>query len=131
YGAIVFLGKFGVSLWYRGNLEVTLGYFGEQLHRIFKLCGSPLEEYWKKWKLPHATISKSQQSYKGCIKETFKDFPYSSLPLIVTLLAIHPIDRLIVRYTLNYYFLYNEPKYPPSKEMDAKRCDEKARRFGK
>ncbi|KAL7094166.1 hypothetical protein ACP275_11G084800 [Erythranthe tilingii] len=68
----------------------------EQLHRIFKLCGSPLEEYWKKWKLPHATISKSQQSYKRCIKETFKDFPSSSLPLIVTLLAIDPIDRLIV-----------------------------------
>ncbi|XP_020254318.1 probable serine/threonine-protein kinase At1g54610 [Asparagus officinalis] len=54
----------------------------EQLHKIFKLCGSPSEEYWKKSKLPHATIFKPQQPYKRCIVETFKDFPPSSLPLI-------------------------------------------------
>ncbi|CAN1777671.1 Probable serine/threonine-protein kinase At1g09600 [Linum perenne] len=35
----------------------------EQLHKIFKLCGSPSEEYWKKSKLPHATIFKPQQPY--------------------------------------------------------------------
>ncbi|XP_065617392.1 probable serine/threonine-protein kinase At1g54610, partial [Quercus suber] len=58
----------------------------EQLHKIFKLCGSPSEEYWKKSKLPHATIFKPQQSYKRCIAETFKDFPPSSMPLIETLL---------------------------------------------
>ncbi|CAA3016697.1 probable serine threonine- kinase At1g54610 [Olea europaea subsp. europaea] len=65
----------------------------EQLHRIFKLCGSPSEEYWKKSKLPHATIFKPQQAYKRCIAETFKDFPQSSLPLIDTLLAIDPAER--------------------------------------
>lgn len=65
----------------------------EQLHKIFKLCGSPSEEYWKKSKLPHATIFKPQQSYKRCIAETFKDFPLSSLPLIETLLAIDPAER--------------------------------------
>jgi serine/threonine protein kinase len=65
----------------------------EQLHKIFKLCGSPSEEYWKKSKLPHATIFKPQQSYKRCIVETFKDFPPSSLPLIETLLAIDPAER--------------------------------------
>ena len=65
----------------------------EQLHKIFKLCGSPSEEYWKKSKLPHATIFKPQQSYKRCIAETFKDFPASSLPLIETLLAIDPAER--------------------------------------
>lgn len=65
----------------------------EQLHKIFKLCGSPSEEYWKKSKLPHATIFKPQQSYKRCISETFKDFPPSSLPLIETLLAIDPAER--------------------------------------
>lgn len=65
----------------------------EQLHKIFKLCGSPSEEYWKKSKLPHATIFKPQQSYKRCIAETFKDFPPSSLPLIDTLLAIDPAER--------------------------------------
>ncbi|KAG2721555.1 hypothetical protein I3843_02G073600 [Carya illinoinensis] len=65
----------------------------EQLHKIFKLCGSPSEGYWKKSKLPHATIFKPQQSYKRCIAETFKDFPPSSLPLIETLLAIDPAER--------------------------------------
>lgn len=65
----------------------------EQLHKIFKLCGSPSEEYWKKSKLPHATIFKPQQPYKRCIAETFKDFPPSSLPLIETLLAIDPAER--------------------------------------
>ena len=65
----------------------------EQLHKIFKLCGSPSEEYWKKSKLPHATIFKPQQSYKRCIAETFKDFPASSLPLIEILLAIDPAER--------------------------------------
>lgn len=65
----------------------------EQLHKIFKLCGSPSEEYWKKSKLPHATIFKPQQPYKRCIAETFKDFPPSSLQLIETLLAIDPVDR--------------------------------------
>lgn len=65
----------------------------EQLHKIFKLCGSPTDEYWKKSKLPHATIFKPQQSYKRCIAETFKDFPPSSLPLIETLLAIDPAER--------------------------------------
>lgn len=65
----------------------------EQLHKIFKLCGSPSDEYWKKSKLPHATIFKPQQSYKRCIAETFKDFPPSALVLIETLLAIDPAER--------------------------------------
>lgn len=63
------------------------------MHKIFKLCGSPSEEYWKKSKLPHATIFKPQQPYKRCIAETFKDFPKSSMPLIETLLAIDPAER--------------------------------------
>ncbi|MCO5572010.1 hypothetical protein L7F22_025761 [Adiantum nelumboides] len=36
----------------------------EQLHKIFKLCGSPSKDYWNKSKLPHATIFKPQQPYK-------------------------------------------------------------------
>ena len=60
---------------------------------IFKLCGSPPEEYWKKSKLPHATLFKPQQPYKRCIAETFKNFPPTSLPLIETLLATNPAER--------------------------------------
>ncbi|KAL5217288.1 hypothetical protein ABZP36_017972 [Zizania latifolia] len=109
----------------------------EQLHKIFKLCGSPTEEYWKKSKLPHATIFKPQQPYKRRISETFKDFPKSALRLIETLLAIDPADRLTATSALRSDFFTTEPyacepsslpEYPPSKEMDAKRRDEEARR---
>ncbi|GLJ45850.1 hypothetical protein SUGI_0965340, partial [Cryptomeria japonica] len=109
----------------------------EQLHKIFKLCGSPSEEYWKKSKLPHATIFKPQQPYKRCIAENFKDFPPSSLPLIETLLAIDPAERATASAALKSEFFTTEPyacdpaslpQYPPSKEMDAKMRDEEARR---
>ncbi|XP_058786385.1 probable serine/threonine-protein kinase At1g54610 [Vicia villosa] len=109
----------------------------EQLHKIFKLCGSPAEEYWRKHKLPNATIFKPQQPYKRCISETFKDFPQSSLPLIETLLAIDPDGRKTASDALNHDFFTTEPyacepsslpKYPPSKELDVKMRDEEARR---
>ncbi|XVF08637.1 hypothetical protein REPUB_Repub07fG0019800 [Reevesia pubescens] len=108
----------------------------EQLHKIFKLCGSPSEEYWKKSKLPNATLFKPQQPYKRSIAETFKDFP-SSLPLIETLLSIDPEERSTATAALNSEFFTTEPyacepsslpKYPPSKEMDVKLRDEEARR---
>nr|XP_043627451.1 probable serine/threonine-protein kinase At1g54610 [Erigeron canadensis]XP_043627452.1 probable serine/threonine-protein kinase At1g54610 [Erigeron canadensis]XP_043627453.1 probable serine/threonine-protein kinase At1g54610 [Erigeron canadensis] len=110
----------------------------EQLHKIFKLCGSPSDEYWKKSKLPHATIFKPQQAYKRCIAETFKNFPSSSLPLIDTLLAIDPADRQTATAALRSEFFMTKPyacdpsslpKYPPTKEMDAKLRDEEARRL--
>ncbi|KAJ6752062.1 hypothetical protein OIU85_002481 [Salix viminalis] len=65
----------------------------EQLHKIFKLCGSPSEDYWRKSKLPHATIFKPQQPYRRCVAETFKEFPAPALDLMETLLAIDPADR--------------------------------------
>nr|KJB19776.1 hypothetical protein B456_003G118400 [Gossypium raimondii] len=109
----------------------------EQLHKIFKLCGSPSEEYWKKSKLPNETLFKPQQPYKRCIAETFKDFPSSSLPLIETLLSIDPEERNTATAALNSEFFMTEPyacnpsslpKYPPSKEIDVKLRDEEARR---
>lgn len=65
----------------------------EQLHKIFKLCGSPSEDYWRKSKLPHATIFKPQQPYRRCVAETFKDFPAPALALMEILLSIDPADR--------------------------------------
>ncbi|GLT83835.1 hypothetical protein SLE2022_021040 [Rubroshorea leprosula] len=109
----------------------------EQLHKIFKLCGSPSEEYWKKSKLPNATLFKPQQPYKRCIAETFKNFPPSSIPLIETLLSIDPDQRGTATAALNSEFFTTEPyacepaslpKYPPTKEMDVKLRDEEARR---
>ena len=65
----------------------------EQLHKIFKLCGSPSEEYWVKSKLPHATIFKPTQPYKRVVDETFKEFPQPALALLETLLSVNPDDR--------------------------------------
>lgn len=110
----------------------------EQLHKIFKLCGSPSEDYWKKSKLPHATIFKPQHPYKRCIKENFKDFPLSSFSVIETLLAIEPAERQTASAALESEFFTTPPfacepsslpQYPPSKEMDAKLRDEEARRL--
>ncbi|KAI4350026.1 hypothetical protein L6164_010554 [Bauhinia variegata] len=110
----------------------------EQLHKIYKLCGSPSDEYWKKSKLPNATLFKPREPYKRCIRDIFKDFPPSALPLIDTLLAIDPAERKTASRALRSEFFTTEPyacdpsslpKYPPSKEMDAKRRDDEARRL--
>ncbi|XP_074317160.1 putative serine/threonine-protein kinase At1g54610 [Silene latifolia] len=109
----------------------------EQLHKIFKLCGSPTEEYWKKYKLPNATLFKPQQPYRRCVLDTFKDFPSPSLPLINALLSIDPELRGTATDALNSEFFLTEPyacepsslpKYPPSKELDVKQRDEAMRR---
>ncbi|KAM2977985.1 hypothetical protein FF2_014866 [Malus domestica] len=109
----------------------------EQLHKIFKLCGSPSEEYWKKYKLPNATLFKPQQPYKRCVAETFKDFPPFSLPLVESLLSLDADGRGTATAALNSEFFTTEPfacepsslpKYPPAKEMDVKLRDEEARR---
>jgi len=65
----------------------------EQLHKIFKLCGSPPDEYWKKSKLPHATLFKPQQPYDSCLRETLKDLPTTAVNLIKTLLSVEPYKR--------------------------------------
>ncbi|KAL8167333.1 hypothetical protein V2J09_008832 [Rumex salicifolius] len=109
----------------------------EQLHKIFKLCGSPSEDYWRKSKLPHATIFKPQQPYKRVVAETFKDFPLPALNLMEALLSVDPDDRGSAALALQNEFFTTKPlpcdpsslpKYPPSKEFDAKLRDEEARR---
>ncbi|KAL9659260.1 hypothetical protein QQ045_024065 [Rhodiola kirilowii] len=109
----------------------------EQLHKIYKLCGSPSDEYWKRSKLPNASLFRPREPYKRRIAETFKDFPSSSIPLIETLLSIDPAERLTATAALNSDFFKTKPyacdpsslpKYPPTKEMDAKRRDDEARR---
>ncbi|XP_072970266.1 probable serine/threonine-protein kinase At1g09600 [Typha angustifolia] len=109
----------------------------EQLHKIFKLCGSPSDEYWRKSKLPHATIFKPQHQYRRCVAETFKDFPPSALALLDSLLAIEPAARGTASSALQSEFFRTKPlacdpsslpKYPPSKEYDAKLREEEARR---
>lgn len=109
----------------------------EQLHKIFKLCGSPSDEYWKRSKLPHATIFKPQHPYKRCVAETYKDFPSSALSLLDVLLAVEPEPRGTAFSALDSEFFKMKPlpcdpsslpKYPPAKEFDVKFRDEDARR---
>lgn len=63
------------------------------MHKIFKLCGSPSEEYWRKTKLPHATSFKPQHRYKRRIVDTFQDFPPSAVGLVDVLLTMNPEER--------------------------------------
>ncbi|CAA0183363.1 unnamed protein product [Arabidopsis thaliana] len=109
----------------------------EQLHKIFKLCGSPSEEYWKISKLPHATIFKPQQPYKRCVAETFKSLPSSALALVEVLLAVEPDARGTTASALESEFFTTSPlasdpsslpKYQPRKEIDVKAQEEEAKR---
>ncbi|CAH8382531.1 unnamed protein product [Eruca vesicaria subsp. sativa] len=109
----------------------------EQLHKIFKLCGSPSEDYWVKSRLPHATIFKPTQPYKRIVDETFKEFPQPALALLETLLSVNPDDRGTANSALHSEFFSTRPlpcdpsslpKYPPSKELDARMRDEESRR---
>uniref|UniRef100_M4EPR7 Protein kinase domain-containing protein n=1 Tax=Brassica campestris TaxID=3711 RepID=M4EPR7_BRACM len=109
----------------------------EQLHKIFKLCGSPSEEYWKGSKLPHATIFKPQQPYKRCVAETVKSLPSSALELVEVLLAVEPDARGTTAHALESEFFTTKPfasdpsslpKYQPRKELDVKLQKEEARR---
>ncbi|KAK9272248.1 hypothetical protein L1049_002619 [Liquidambar formosana] len=71
----------------KGRTEV------EQLHKIFKLCGSPPEEYWKKSKLPHATMFKPYHPYESTLRERCKEFPKTAVNLIETFLSVEPHKR--------------------------------------
>ncbi|XP_058218612.1 probable serine/threonine-protein kinase At1g54610 [Rhododendron vialii] len=109
----------------------------EQLHKIFKLCGSPSEDYWRKSKLPHSTVFKPLQPYKQRLAETFKDFPPLAVWLMETLLSVDPENRGTAASALkSEYFTTiplacdpsSLPKYPPSKEIDTKLRHEDAKR---
>ncbi|XP_011100264.1 probable serine/threonine-protein kinase At1g54610 [Sesamum indicum] len=111
----------------------------EQLHKIFKLCGSPSEDYWRKSKLPHSPVFKPIQPYRRRVAETFKYLPDAAVGLMETLLSIDPSDRGTACNALNSEFFRTKPlacdpsslpKYPPSKEIDAKLREEEARRQG-
>ncbi|KAI9091214.1 hypothetical protein K1719_028278 [Acacia pycnantha] len=106
----------GVDLWSAGCLlaEMLTGApimpgrtEVEQLHKIFRLCGTPSEGYWKKFK---ATRSfKPPRSYKPSLVETFKDFPPSSLGLLCTLLSLDPAYRGTASKALQNQFFNTSP----------------------
>ena len=65
----------------------------EQLHKIFKLCGSPPEEYWRRSRLPLETRFKPHQTYARCIRDTFHGLKGCALSLVETLLSVEPYKR--------------------------------------
>ncbi|CAH8371653.1 unnamed protein product [Eruca vesicaria subsp. sativa] len=135
-----------VTLWYRAP-ELLLGsteygpaidlWSVEQMHKIFKLCGSASKDFWETTKFPQATSYRPQHPYKRVLQETFKNFPSSSLALLDKLLSVEPETRCSASSTLLSEFFTTEPlpchisslpKYPPSKELDAKKRNEEVRR---
>ncbi|CAN6708574.1 unnamed protein product [Malus baccata var. baccata] len=125
--AELFLGKTLL----KGRTEV------EQLHKIFKLCGSPPEEYWKTSKLPHATMFKPQYNYESSLKERCKEFPTTALDMLENLLSVEPYKRGTASSALMSEYFKTKPyacdpshlpKYPPTKEMDAKNREESQRK---
>jgi serine/threonine protein kinase len=109
----------------------------EQLHKIFKLCGSPPEDYWKTSKLPHATLFKPQHPYESCLFETLKELPKTAVNLIQTLLSVEPSKRGTASASLASEYFETKPyacepsslpTYPPSKEIDAKHREDAARK---
>ncbi|KAI3689303.1 hypothetical protein L2E82_47257 [Cichorium intybus] len=106
----------GIDLWSAGCLLAEM-FAGrpimpartevEQLHKIFKLCGTPPEDYWKKLKL--STTFRPPHSYKSNLREAFRDYPRSSLGLLAILLALDPVFRGSASSALQHEFFHTSP----------------------
>ncbi|XP_010553990.1 PREDICTED: probable serine/threonine-protein kinase At1g54610 [Tarenaya hassleriana] len=109
----------------------------EQLHKIYKLCGSPPDDFWKKCKLPQATVFKPQHTYESTLRDRCSEFTVNAVNLLETFLSIEPGKRGTASSALNSeYFLTKPyacdpsslPKYPPNKEIDAKHREDLRRK---
>ncbi|KAK1361289.1 putative serine/threonine-protein kinase [Heracleum sosnowskyi] len=106
----------GIDLWSAGCLMAEM-FSGrpvmpgrtevEQLHRIFKLCGTPSEEYWKKLKV--ATTFRPPHVYKPNLREVFRDLPKCSLGLLNNLLSLDPSLRGSANSALKNEFFHTRP----------------------
>ncbi|KAJ0096927.1 hypothetical protein Patl1_27653 [Pistacia atlantica] len=105
----------GIDLWSAGCLlaEMFLGRpvmpgrtEVEQLHRIFKLCGSPSDDYWKKMKF---TVTFRPPHFKPSFQEIFSEFPRSSFGILTTLLALDPSYRGTAASALQFEFFSSSP----------------------
>ncbi|KAF8776705.1 hypothetical protein HU200_003434 [Digitaria exilis] len=112
----------------------------EQIHKIFKLCGSPPEEFWRRSGLAHAAVFRPQHPYPSRLREAFADAMHGdhAFRLLATLLALDPAGRGTAAAALDAdYFttapyaceLASLPRYAaPNKEMDAKFREDSRRR---
>ncbi|XP_059290316.1 probable serine/threonine-protein kinase At1g54610 [Lycium ferocissimum] len=97
----------------------------EQLYEVFKLCGSPSDDFWKNSQLPNATIFKPQKPCRRQIQATFYDLPAAAVGLMDILLSLKPEYRGTAALALQGEFFTTEPlacdpsslpKCPPRKE---------------
>ncbi|KAL7128252.1 hypothetical protein ABFS83_14G303500 [Erythranthe nasuta] len=79
----------------------------EQLHRIFKLCGTPSEDYFKRFKL--SAQLKPAQAYKSSFREAFRNFPPHSLGLLKILLSLDPGNRGTANSALQNEYFHTSP----------------------
>ncbi|KAK7247514.1 hypothetical protein RIF29_42397 [Crotalaria pallida] len=107
---------YGIDLWSAGCLLAEM-FVGrpimpgrteiEQLHMIFKLCGSPSEDYWLKMNLMPSYLP--PQHYQAKYDEYFKGFPPSSLDLLTILLNLDPACRGTAASALESNFFTSSP----------------------
>ncbi|MBA0711782.1 hypothetical protein Golax_010929 [Gossypium laxum] len=124
-----------VTLWYRPP-ELLLGASHYGVAVDLWSAGCILGElYSGKPILPGKT--EPLHPYRRCVAETFRDFPSPTVTLMETLLSIDPVSRRTAAFALKSEFFTTQPlacdpsslpRYPPSKEIDAKLRDEEARR---
>ncbi|ONM63239.1 hypothetical protein ZEAMMB73_Zm00001d000147 [Zea mays] len=110
----------------------------EQIHKIFKLCGSPPDHFWRRSGLSHAAVFRPQQPYPSRLRDTFAaSMPDHAFRLLAMLLSLDPAARGTAAAALDAEYFTTAPyacdpgslpKYAPNKEMDAKFREESRRR---
>ncbi|KAG2613817.1 probable serine/threonine-protein kinase At1g09600 [Panicum virgatum] len=106
----------GIDLWSAGCLLAEM-FFGkpllrastevEQLFKIFSLCGSPPDDYWRKMKL--SPTFKPPKAYKPTTAERFRELPPPAVGLLATLLALDPAARGTAGQALESSFFRTPP----------------------
>uniref|UniRef100_A0AA96NL09 [RNA-polymerase]-subunit kinase n=1 Tax=Phyllostachys edulis TaxID=38705 RepID=A0AA96NL09_PHYED len=109
----------------------------EQIHKIFKLCGSPPDDYWCRARMSHAAVFRPQHPYESRLRDTFRSMPDTAFRLLATLLSVEPATRGTASSALASEYFRTQPyacepsslpKYAPNKEMDAKFREDSRRR---
>jgi hypothetical protein len=65
----------------------------EQIHKIFKMCGSPNEHFWRKPFSANAAVFKPAHPYDSHLKDSFKSLEGCAFQLLETLLSVEPAMR--------------------------------------
>ncbi|KAH0742839.1 hypothetical protein KY290_030832 [Solanum tuberosum] len=76
---------------------------------VFKLCGSPSDDFWQKSKFPTAQIFKPIEPYRRNFEATFHDVPAAAVRLMDTLLSIEAEYRGTAALALKSEFFTTEP----------------------